>query len=122
MPITLNSKVYNWAQFDPNGVSRYLETSAGVPTAFSNLTAKVTVGTGKSQKVKWRLAIPTVATDPSACACPGEVLNTDYIEVTAEVGSGGSLVSRQDLLARLRSLVLTTQFGDSINNLVQPSA
>lgn len=122
MSITLNSKVYNWAQFDPNGVSRYLETSSGVPTGYSNLTAKVTVGSGKTQKVKWRLAIPTVATEASSCSCPGAVLSTDYIEVSAEVASNGALASRSDLLARLRSLVLTTQFASSIENLVQPSS
>lgn len=121
MPITLNSKVYNWAQFDQSGTSRYLETSNAMPTGYSPLTARVTMSTGKSQKVKWRLAIPTVATADSPCGCVGAVLGTSYVTIEVDVPSTGTLTDRTDLLARVVSLVSTTEFGDSVKKLIQPA-
>jgi hypothetical protein len=119
--IILNSKTYNWAQFDPAGASRYTETAGGVPTSFSPLTARVSEGTGKTRKVKWRLAIPTVATTDSDCSCAGTVLSTDYVNIEIDLSATGTLASRQDILARLQALVLTAQFEASVENLVQPA-
>lgn len=119
--ITLNGKEYNWAQFDQSGASRYLETSSEFPNGASPLTAKVS-STGKARKVKWRLAIPTVAAGSTSCSCPGEVQSTDYLVIEADLSAVGTLASRADMLARIKSLVLTTAFGDSITKLVQPSA
>lgn len=122
MAITLDSKVYNWAQFDPSGTSRYMETSGGYPSSFSPLTVKVTTGTGKTQKVKWRLAVPTVATVDSDCSCAGAVLSTDYVSIEFDVSSTGTLASRVDLLDRIQDLVLNAQFIASVENLVQPAS
>lgn len=123
MAITLNTKVYNWAQYDSNAVSQYLETAGGFPTSFSLLTNKVTpVGPGKTRKVKWKLAVPTVATVDTGFDKAGTVLQTEYITVEFEVAASGTLVQRTDLLNRLKSLVLTAEFAASINTLVQPSS
>lgn len=120
MSIVINSKTYNWAQFDQNSVSRYLETSAGVPNGYSPLTNKVNAdGAGKSSTVKWRLAIPTIAAADSECSCAGAVLSTDYVEVTFQVSKTGTLASRQDLRLRLAGLVANAQFIASVDNLVQ---
>jgi hypothetical protein len=121
MSITLNSKVYNWAQFDQNGTSRYVESSAGVPNGFSPLTNKVSnsEGTGKSQQVKWRLAVPVIATDDSACGCTGEVLETDYVEVVYTLSKTSTLAIRQDLRLRLASLIANGQYIASVDNLAQ---
>lgn len=121
MAITLNTKVYNWGQFDPSGASRYLETSGSVPSSYSNLTAKVTVSTGKSQRVKWRLAIPVVTTVDSACGCVGEVLRTTYVDVVADLPTTGTLAERQDARLRLAGLVSAAQFVAAWDNFVAPT-
>lgn len=127
MAITLNSVVYNWAGFDPSGTSRWTATAGGLATAFSNLTARVTIGgidankVARMSKVKWRVNIPVIATEDSGCACVGSVLRTSYVDVAADFHPTATIAERTDALARLRALVLTTQFGDSFTALTQPA-
>lgn len=128
MAITLNSVVYNWAGFDPSSTSRWTATAGGLATSFANLTARVTIGgkEGKGQvarmsKVKWRMATPVIATEASSCACAGDVLRTSYVDVAADFDPTATLAERTDILARLRALVLTAEFGNSFLNLVQPA-
>lgn len=123
MSITLNTKVYNWGQFDPSGTGRYFNSGTGVPSSFSNLTAKVTYGQGgKSSRVKWRLVLPVVATEASACACPSDVLRTHYVDVTYDSPSTSSTAERTDVRLRLKDLIASPEFISSWDNLVQPSA
>lgn len=129
MSITLNSVAYNWVGFDPSGTSRWTSTAGGVATAFSNLTARVTIGgysDGKSMsprmsKSKWRIQIPVIAAEDSECSCVGTVLRTAYVEVSADFHPAATLAERTDALARLRSLVLTTEFESSYLDLSQPA-
>lgn len=121
MSIVLNSKTYNSIGFNANGQSVFKETSAGVAAGFSYLTSKVSTSTGKADStVKWNLSMPIVATVDSSCSCAGSVLRTDYIRVEASFGSGSPAVERTDALARLRALVLTTEFENSFLSLNQP--
>lgn len=120
MTFTLNGKIYTWAQFDNSGVSRYLDTSSDYPSGASPLTARVS-SAGKTRKVKWRLAIPTVAAASSACSCPGEVLNTDLVQIEADLSAFGTLTSRTDVAARIKDLVSSQGFIDSITKLIQPA-
>lgn len=125
MAITLNSVVYNWVGFDPSGTSRWTATAGGLATAFSNLTERVTIGgidankVARMSKVKWRLNTPVIATEDSNCACVGSVLRTSYIDIAADFHPTATAAERTDALARLRALVLTTQFGDSFIGLGQ---
>jgi hypothetical protein len=119
MPITINSKVYNWAQFDPNSVSRYQETAAGIPTGYSPLTNRVNTGTGKSSNVKWRLAVPVIATVETANWAVGDVIDTDYLSIEFQLSNKGILTQRQDLRLRGAGLWTNAQFIASVDNLVQ---
>jgi hypothetical protein len=126
MAITLNSVVYNWAGFDPSGTSRWAATAAGVASAFSNLTARVTIGAAigkdlRPSRAKWRIQIPVIATEDSDCACVGTVLRTAYADVILDFHATATLAERQDMLARVTALVATSQFIDSVNNLNQPA-
>jgi hypothetical protein len=126
MSITLNSVVYNWAGFDQSGTSRWTATAAGVASAFSNLTARVTFGTSlgkdlRPSRAKWRIQIPVIATEDSACACVGSVLRTSYVDIVTDFAVSATLTERQDVLARIRALVLTTEFGNSLTALTQPA-
>lgn len=122
MSITLDSKVYNWAQFDPSGTSRYIETAGGFPTSFSPLTAKVTLGTGKTQKVKWRLAVPYVATVDGPTGPAGTLLATDYVDLVFDLSSTGTSADRVNLLDRIQDLLLNAQFIASVEQLIQPAS
>ena len=125
MSITLNSVVYNWTGFDPSGTSRWSATASGVASGFSDLTNRTTHGMASAQgksslsKVKWLAKIPVVATEDSNCGCIGTVLRTSYFTVAADFGATATAAERADSLARLRSLVLTTEFENSWLNLAQ---
>lgn len=128
MSIILNSVTYNWAGFDPSSTSRWTATAGGLATSFANLTNRVTIGgvdskngvkTARMSKVKWRLNTPTIATADSDCACVGSVLRTYYIDVAADFDPTATSAERTDALARLRALVLTTEFENSFLNLAQ---
>jgi hypothetical protein len=124
MAIVLNTKSYTFRGFlAPNSISSYLETSGGVPSSFSPLTAKVEDGGSKGNtKVRWKLKVPTVATDPSACACPGDVTMDDYVDIVFTFGPNTTAAKRTDVLTRIQQLVLKAEFTASVNDLVQPSA
>lgn len=126
MSITLNSVMYNWAGFDPSGTSRWTATAAGVASAFSNLTARVTIGSQASKdarpsRAKWRIQVPVIATEDSTCGCVGTVLRAAYADVVVDFAATATAAERTDMLARIRSLVLTPEFEGSITNLVQPA-
>jgi hypothetical protein len=123
MPITLNTKVYNGVGYNPNGQFVYSETSGGVASSFSYLTAKVNVGTGKADTaVKWNLSVPVVATVDSECSCAGTVLRTDYVRIEVTVPAGATTAERLDLQKRVTELTASAQFKDSILALAQPNA
>lgn len=125
MSIVLNSKTYNFAGFDQNGVSVYKETSSGVPGGFSYLTCRVsTPATDKADaKVMWRLTMPILAAADSSCSCEGSVLRTyRFDDGKVTIPSGSLAAERADFLARIQALVDTTQYAASINSLVQPTS
>lgn len=125
MAIVLNSKTYNFAGFDPNGVSVYKETSSGVPGGFSMLTCKVsTPATDKADaKVMWRLTMPILATADSSCSCEGAVLRVyRFDDGKVTIPSGSLAAERADFLARVQALVATTQYASSISSLTQPTS
>lgn len=124
MAIVLNGKTYNFAGFDQNGVSMYKETSTGIPGGFSYLSCRVTDATGSANaKVVWRLTMPILAPEDSACACEGNVLRTyRYDDGKVTIPQGSLSAERTDFLARIQALVDTTQYASSITSLVQPTS
>ena len=124
MAITLNSKTYNFIGFDRNGVSIYQESSAGVPSGFGYLTCRVIPASGQQPaKVRWRLTMPVVATEDSACSCDGSVLRTyEYDEGKVNVPSSSTSTERTDFATRVKELLATTQYQASVTSLVQPSS
>lgn len=123
MAITLNAKAYNWAGFNANSQSVYKYTGGGLPSSFSYLTSKVNTGVGAKESVaRWNLSIPHVATEASACACPGAVLGTDYVQFQVQISPVTTAAERTDLWTRIRDLVASPEFKASIEGLTQPSA
>lgn len=123
MSIVLNSKTYNFAGFNPQSISMYVERSAGVPSGFSPLSARVEEGSGTSNtKVRWKLKIPVIASVDSECTCAGEVLREYITDIVVTVPPGSTSAERTDLLARITDLVGKAEFTASITSLVQPNA
>lgn len=124
MSITLNSKIYNFIGFDKNGVSIYQETSAGVPSGFSQLSCRVIQSSGNNDAVvRWRLRMPVVAVSDSECSCVGTVLRTFvYEDGKMSIPASSSAAERTDFQLRVTALAATAQFLASINSLVQPSS
>lgn len=118
--IVLNSHTYAPNGFNQNGMSVYSDRSSGVPSGFSYLTTKVTTSTGKdSSSTKWNVSVPVLVPEDSACGCAGEVSRVYYIKLDATIPAGSTAAERTDILARIRDLVATAEFGASITNLVQ---
>lgn len=124
MSIVLNSKTYNFAGFDANGVSMYKDTSGGVPGGFGHLTCRVTnPATDKTDtKVQWRLTMPILATADSACSCEGTVLRVYRFEDgKVSIPAGSLAAERADFATRVKDLMATPQYQSSITSLTQPS-
>jgi hypothetical protein len=62
-----------------------------------------------------------VATVDSDCSCAGDVLRTFYAKIEIVIPAGATVAERADFDDELQSLVLTTQWVNSVENLVQPS-
>lgn len=124
MAITLNTKTYNFAGHQaPIGQSVYMERSAGIPQGFSPLSVKVEEPNAKGQsKVRWKLKLPVLVTETTACACEGDVASEDFVDLIVTFGKGNTTARRTDVLDRLQDLVLTTEFTSSVTSLLQPSA
>jgi hypothetical protein len=102
-----------------NGVSQFWERSKSLVSAFSTLTGRVNYGTAKTT-VAWKLTVPVVKEDDTACGCAGEVVRTTIVDVSVRFDRSATSAERADVLQRLQDLVLTSQFAGSVSNLVQP--
>lgn len=123
MSIVLNSKTYNFDGFLQTGISSYTERAGGVPSSYSPLTCKVDGVTGNGAvKVRWKLKLPVVATEDTACTCAGTVLRNSTVDLVLTLDRGLTATERSDVLARLQDLVLKPEFTGSVSNLRQPNA
>lgn len=103
-----------------NGISQFIERSLAVVSGFSNLTARISFNPTKTV-VAWKLTVPVIGGEASACACPGDVLRGTIVDISVRFDRGATSTERADVLTRVRDLVATSQFGDSISSLTQPS-
>lgn len=116
--IVLNSLNYVGTGIQ-NGISHWWERSLGLVNAFSSLTARVAYNPTKTV-VAWKLTVPVVQGDDSACGCAGEVVRTTIVDVSVRFDRGATSAERADVLLRLQNLVLKPEFTGSVSNLVQP--
>lgn len=124
----LNGKTYSF-DGNLNGMAVYTERSAGIPAGYSPLTTTNTVGKGargtnnasRSRSV-WKLSLPVVATDDSACVCTGDILRQTDVNVDIRSDANSTTADLTELLARFRALVLTPQFEASFLQHLTPTA
>ena len=121
MSITLNTKTYTFAGI-ANAIARYVERSSGLAGGFSNLTATIKESS-KETLIRWRLAIPVLASEDTACGCIGTLLRTHRVEISVQFAPNTPEAERDDVLVRIAQLVADTpQFADSVSDLVLPSS
>lgn len=116
--ITLNSKAYPWANWTQTGLSRFVNAGA-TAVGNSGLTFGVK-STAKAVDASVVLAVPVLVAADSPCGCAGSVKFTDYTTIRRQVNPLATAAERADNLARLRALVLTTQFENWWNLDVLP--
>lgn len=113
--ITLNTKVFTGLGYRDDG-SSWQNRESGVVTGFRTLHASINY-TAKKVNVRFKLDAPTIQGDATACACPGEVLRNRYFDIVVRYDQLETAAGRTATLAEIRSLVLTTQFADYVENL-----
>lgn len=99
-----------------NGVAWFINRSAGVVNGFNQLSSRI--GYGDKTIVHWKLMLPSLVADDSPCGCAGSVSYTNYVDITARMDRKTTAAERTAILASIRDLVATTNFGDSITSLV----
>lgn len=113
--LTLNTKTYNGAGLS-NGVARYYERSGGVPASFSEASSSL-----RDENGKWRglgkLNVPVVATEATACACPGVVLEASDAQFSFRIDPLANLAARTDLYLRFKDFVGTAEVRAMFENL-----
>lgn len=120
MSLSLNGKTYTGQGYNAQGWSVWSEVSGGIAAAFSYLTNRVIVGTGKKATTnRWNLAVPVTVPEDSACGCEGELIGTNRAGFWLDFRPGATAAERADIYARLEALVATAAVETNSNNLVQ---
>lgn len=114
MPLTLNTKTYAGAGV-ANGVTSYVERSAGVASGFSTLTSSLRIDSMVRGKVV--LTLPLIAPEATACACPGDVVKSGEAQILIRLDKKLTTAERTDLRLRLKDLVASAQFIAWFDNL-----
>ena len=113
--ITLNDVVYYPGQDVSPGVSAWYDRPTGTNPAQSILTQNVrNNGNGKQIRGEHKLTLPIATTEATFCACPGSVLRESYAQILAQVAKDATAAERADLLERIRDLVASDVFADTI--------
>lgn len=115
--VTLNSVVYAPAGTN-NGVSTWMDRSAGFGVGFSSLTEKFNQsGTGEVARMVFSLNLPVVQAADSGFAAAGTLLRTSTVQISVWVPLDSTTDERADLLARIQDLVAATPFTDAVGDL-----
>lgn len=106
-----------------NGVSRFVERSAGLPAYFRMLTSSVTLTTKADRaNIKWKLVLPFPATQPEDCPCVGQAPYIDTIvNIDVRLDGRAPKAYRDDIVDAIQSLVATAQFTGSVEDLINPA-
>lgn len=115
--VTLNSVVYYPSGKDGGGNFVWVDRTSAYSSGRSLLsqTPFVTKNTNV-KRVGFKLDFPTVETDPTVCACPGQPLADSVVTIYIDRDSRSSLTDLTELQARLVSLVSSAGFVAAVEN------
>lgn len=116
--VTLNTVVYS-PNGSQNGIVNWTNRSGGYGASFSVLTQGFVVNSGarKLTKVTYRVAVPVVATDDSACTCAGALLRTSSAQIDFWIDPGATAAERLDLFNRVKDLAASTLLQSAVSDL-----
>lgn len=119
--LTLNTKVYT-GRGVANAIASWMNAGVGLLAGFAHASANVRLPQGKDAKanIQWRLKMPVVAEEASACACPGTAIDEIDAYIQVRCTQGVSSAVRTDLALQLKDLVATPEFQASIISFQQP--
>lgn len=120
--LVLNTKTYVGRGVS-NLIAQWANMAAGVLAGIAYVTGKVRLPSRKGEKVliDWRMRLPVVTTEASACACPGEAIDEIDCYIQVRATQGVSQAVRTDFALQVKDLVATTDFQSSIINFTQPT-
>lgn len=112
--ITLATRVYV-PMGVANGIARWIYRGDAVFHGTSELTQSVK-GPSKEgvDRIRLKLAIPNVATEASACACPGSVKDSAFANLEVVVPDAWSDAQRLELHARIVDAAASAIFGQAV--------
>lgn len=113
--ITLDTKVYTGMGLSPNG-SKFQNRDAGVVSGFKTLDMSINFTKDKTN-VRFKLFKPTVQTEATDCACPGEVLRERYLDIVVRYDKLDTQADRDSILQDAKDLVNSTQFAAYVKDL-----
>jgi hypothetical protein len=99
-----------------NGVHSWTDHSAGVPAGFCTLTQRINLTKERANFLS-KLYLPKVAvSDPSACACPGDLLAECYFDINVRTSKNTDGLMRAFILQAIRDYVDTSEFAGLLTN------
>lgn len=116
--LTLNAVAYA-PRGTQNGVSTWAkvsDTALGGSTSLVSQSLRGPLDTGDS-RVRVVLRSPIVATEASACACPGQTIGQLDFDGTVKIPNMATGVQRADFRKRVKDYFASTEFANLIDNL-----
>lgn len=124
MAITLNTKAYVFSGI-VNKIATYFHRPAGPASGWSELTAVATPGDSRKalkSRARWKLAVPTIATETTAQSVVGDILRTADVDIVVRSEAVATSAELADLYLRIKDLVASPEFKASVENLLTPAA
>lgn len=118
--LTLNTKVYTGSGL-VNAIYTWMQRTAATFGAWSRASVQIGFTTQKA-RVNWKLAVPVVAEDATACACPGDVTRLAAADINVRFDPGATTAERTDFALQLKDLVASPDFQASLINFQYPAS
>lgn len=118
--LTLDGVVFGASDITA-GVAKWVDRTSGVPGGFAPITLQVRTPNAqtKNYRVVSKFVRPTVQTESTSCACPGEVIRQMIADVTIVLPSSSTLAERQEFLDQLQAFMMSVPYTAAVEN-VEP--
>lgn len=100
-----------------NGIARFYNRAAGLMNGFMGLQNRQNVSKEKVL-VAWKLTVPTLKVDDTACGCAGELaFHETIVDIQVSVSKRAPVAHREQITRMVADLVASGQWKDSIVSL-----
>lgn len=118
--LTLNTKVFTGSGL-ANAIYTWYYRAAGVVVGWAKASVNVQLGVQKN-RVNWKLNEPVVAEEATSCACPSTVLRNAAADISVRFDAGATTAERTDFALKLKDLVASADFQNSLINFEYPAS